>query len=137
MQRDDPPKPRCCWVRSPQSGSGTGGNAPETAFAPLILGNRAFERRLVELRPVNRHEHEFAVSSLPQQKVRQALLTAGADNEIRIGNPRRVETLVEHLVVDRVWRDPPGSNILRDVARRTHNLVAAAVVESDHQSEAG
>ena len=73
------------------SRSGPRDQAAEPALAPAIFGDRALERRAVEIRPIDRHEHEFAVGRLPQQEIGQPLLAAGADDEIGIGQIRRVE----------------------------------------------
>ena len=42
---------------------------PEPALAPVIFGNRVFQRRAVEIRPIGRHEHQLAVGSLPEQEI--------------------------------------------------------------------
>ena len=51
------------------SGSGSRDEAAETAFTPAEFGDRLLERGAVEVRPIDRHEHEFAVCRLPQQKI--------------------------------------------------------------------
>src|SRR5687767_13709232 len=47
-----------------------GSEAAEAALAPRIFVDRPLQRRLVEIRPVQRHEHEFAVGGLPHQEIR-------------------------------------------------------------------
>ena len=71
--------------------------AAEPPLAAAVFGDRALERGAVEIRPVDRHEHEFAVGRLPQQEVGQPLLAAGADDEVGIGQIGRVEVLAEHV----------------------------------------
>ena len=85
----------------PRSRSGFRGQTAEPALSPGIFGDRAFERGLVEIRPMDRHEHQFAVGRLPHQEVRQPLLAAGADDQIGIGNIGRVEISAERVGVDR------------------------------------
>ena len=72
-----------------------GDEAAEAALAPTVFADRRFERGTVEIRPVDRDEYQFAVGRLPEQKIRQPLLAAGADDEIGIGNVRRVEIAAE------------------------------------------
>ena len=47
-----------------------------------------FERGAIEVRPIDRHEDQFAIGRLPEQEIGQALLAAGADDEIGIGQIR-------------------------------------------------
>ena len=75
----------------PRSRSGPRDQAAEPALAAAIFGDRAFERGAVEIRPIGRHEHELAVGRLPQQEIRQPLLAAGADDQVGIGQIRRIE----------------------------------------------
>src|SRR6266436_9010219 len=65
--------------------------AAESALTAAVFGDCAFERGAVEIRPIGRNEHELAVGGLPQQKIRQALFTAGANHQVGIGQVRRVE----------------------------------------------
>ena len=86
------------------------GGAPLTAHEPVCAispPNRRsrrrysaialFERGAVEIRPVGRHEHKLAVGRLPQQEIRQPLLAAGADDQVGIGQIRRVEIAVRSV----------------------------------------
>ena len=41
--------------------------APKSPESKILL--RSFERRAVEVRPISRHEHELAISRLPQQEI--------------------------------------------------------------------
>ena len=73
------------------SRSGLRDQAAEAALAPAIFGDRAFERGAVEIRPIDRNENQFAIGGLPQQKIGQPLLAAGADDDVGIGQVGRVE----------------------------------------------
>src|SRR4051812_17398392 len=75
--------------------------AAETSLTPVIFGNRAFERGAVEVRPIGRYEHQLAVGDLPQQEIGQPLLAAGADDQIGIGQVRRIEILPDEVGGDR------------------------------------
>ena len=74
---------------------------PKRRSRLAIFGDRAFQRRLVEIGPVDRHEDQFAIGGLPHQEIRQPLLAAGADDEIGIGNVGRIEIAPERVGVDR------------------------------------
>src|ERR1700761_9635153 len=84
-----------------RSRSGFRSQAAEPALAPGIFGDRALERGLVEIGPMNGNENELAIGRLPHQEIRQPLLAAGADDQIRIGNFRSVEISAKRLIVDR------------------------------------
>ena len=79
----------------------------EPTFARRILVERRGEGRVVEIRPENRHEHQFGVGRLPEQEVRQPHLARGADDEVRIGDVGGVEPRGELLLADRVGIEPP------------------------------
>src|SRR5262249_59145262 len=66
--------------RLPSSGTGLGDQAAKSTLATTEFGDRAFERGAVEVGPVGRDENEFAIGRLPEQKIRQSLLTAGTDD---------------------------------------------------------
>ena len=67
----------------------------EPALAPAIFGDRVFKRGAIEIRPMHGQKHEFAISRLPQQKIRQTLLAAGADDQIRIRQVGGVEEIAD------------------------------------------
>src|SRR5664279_5750532 len=77
------------------SGSGLRDQAAEPALALVVFADRRLERGAVEVRPIGRHEHQFAVGRLPEQEIRQPLFAAGANDEIGIWNIRCVETLTD------------------------------------------
>ena len=103
------------------SGSGLRDQAAEPAFAPAIFGDRAFERGAVEVGPVGRNEHQFAVGRLPEQEVRQPLLAAGADDQIGVGQVGRVEIRPIESAVDR----PQAQRRLPRPARRSARAARA------------
>src|SRR4051812_22990427 len=71
---------------------------PEAPDARLIRGQRLLEVGAREVRPQDLGEVELAVGRLPHQEVRDPLLAAGADHQIRIMHLRRVEQLAERLL---------------------------------------
>ena len=120
----------------PRSGAGLRDQPAEPAFAPVIFGNRAFQRGAVEIRPIGRHEHQLAIGGLPEQEIRQPLLAAGADDEVGVGQVRRVEVLADQVGGDRFEaRCAPALTSAASRARGARDLLARAVVEGDDQRE--
>src|SRR5262245_22925061 len=74
-------------------------DAALTPFASLELGDRPLEMLLAEVRPQRIDEHQLGVSRLPKQEIADALLTAGADQQIGIGHPRRQQLALEVMLV--------------------------------------
>src|SRR4051812_44315458 len=79
------------------SGPRLGDETSEAALAAVIFGDRLLEHSAIEIGPVNGNEDELAIGRLPQEKVRQALLAAGADDEVGIGQIGCVETAGEQI----------------------------------------
>ena len=82
-------------------------------------------------------EDEFGIGALPQEIVRQALLAAGADQQIGIGNADGVEVAADQFRRDRCGIEPARLHRLRDIARGPGDLLAAAIVEGDDEGQAG
>ena len=118
-----------------RSRSGFRNEAAEPALASGIFGDRAFQRRLVEIRPVDRHEHELAVGRLPHQEIRQPLLAAGADDQIGIGNVGRIEILPERIGIDRGRIALAFRDLARQPLRGVRDLLPRTVVEGDDEGE--
>src|SRR5450631_182999 len=85
------PGPETGSAPTTASGSGLRDQAAEAALALLVFADCRLERGAVEIGPISRHEHQFTIGRLPEQEIRQPLLSAGADDEVGIGNIRRVE----------------------------------------------
>src|SRR5262249_28418520 len=100
-QRDLPAESHSRLARASGNGRETG-SAAEAALALLIGTNCTQEVDLAEGRPVRVAEVELAVGALPQEEARQPDLAAGADDEIRIRQIRRVEVLTDCLLGDPV-----------------------------------
>ncbi len=58
---------------------------PVAAFAVLVLGDDVEQMGLVEVGPEHGGEEEFGVGDLPEQEVADALLAAGADEDVGVG----------------------------------------------------
>src|SRR5688572_4445555 len=63
----------------------------EPARPALEVGERPIELERPEVRPQGPRDPELGVGDLPQQEVRHAHLTAGPDEQVRIGDPVGVE----------------------------------------------
>src|SRR5471030_3005624 len=74
------------------------GLAADAAIAPLAppeLGDSFLEMGLVEVGPQRVDEHQLGVGALPEQEVADALLAAGADQQVGIGNAGGQQLLLE------------------------------------------
>src|SRR5215216_53622 len=108
-------KPRCRLKRP------AGASAADAAISPLTpteLGNRLFQMVLAEIRPQRVDEHQLGIGTLPEQKIADALLAAGADQQVGIGHARRQQLLLEARLVDALGRELAGGNSARQVPRR-------------------
>src|SRR6478752_486351 len=74
-----------------RSRSGLCDQAAKAPLAPAKFNDYRFERATIKIRPIAGHENQFAIGRLPKQKIRQPLLAAGPDDEVRIGYIGRVE----------------------------------------------
>ncbi len=81
----------------------------------------------IEIRPQHVEKHQFRIGRLPQQEVRQPLLPARPDHQIRIGNANRRQPPLERRLVDLRGRKPPRRHRLGQRPRRPNDLVARAI----------
>src|SRR5580658_7762111 len=105
------------------------------AFAAVIVAERVFEVALAEIGPHGAGEDELGVSGLPEQEVADALLAAGADDEIGVGHVGGEEMMREEILVDGLGRQRPGLRQLGDGAGGTDDLGAAAIGKRHGQSQ--
>src|SRR4051794_41073593 len=99
--------------------------APEAADTRLVGGQRLLEVRAREVGPQDLREVQLAVGGLPEQEVRDALLAARADHEVRVVHLGRVEQRAEGLLAAAAV-----------ALGRVEDLRAAAVVEGHEQRDA-
>ena len=81
------------------------------------LQERRVERLGPEVRPERLAPIELGVGGLPDQEVRQALLASGPDQQVRVGQARRVQRGTDGGLVDRLSRED-----LRDLFRYLSEL---------------
>src|SRR5215470_16509588 len=71
-------------------------------LAPTELGNGVLKIGLAEVGPQGAAEHQLSIGRLPQQKIADALIAAGADQQVRFGQLVRPQVTLQHLLVDRL-----------------------------------
>src|SRR6266511_2502948 len=107
--------------------------AAETPGSASELEERRVERLRPEIGPQDVAGVELRVGGLPDEEVRQSLLAAGSDHEVRIWLARRVESARDRGLIDLVGGDPTRCQ----TAKGVHELGAAGVVEGDVQRQPG
>src|SRR6185295_7065968 len=111
--------------------------AAEASVAGHITLDRALKRFPSEIRPVLVDDDELRISALPQQKIREPFLAAGADEQIRV---RYVSGI--HMGGKNVGRNLGGIQIpahtcFGESARGACNLLPAAIIERNDEPHAG
>src|SRR5688572_25549906 len=104
--------------------------AAEAALALAVGLDREVERRGVEIRPERLGEVELRVRELPEEEVADALLPAGADEQVRLGRIAHREVPGEVFLAQF-----PERALLRQPAERLEQVPAPAVVRGDRQGE--
>ena len=103
------------------AGSTSGAEPP---LARRILLQRGDERRIVEIGPQDRQEHEFGVGRLPEQEIRQPHFAGRADDEVRIGNVRRYRAARRIRSASIACGiETPVANVARQAPRRLDDLL--------------
>ena len=74
---------------------------------------------------------ELRIGRLPQQEVGQAQLSAGADNQLGVGDAPGVEVAAQLVRIQVVGVGPPVDAVLGEGLGRPDQLVPAAIVETD------
>src|SRR5689334_24586715 len=105
--------------------------AAEASMAAGELEQRGVERIGPEVGPQRVAAVELRVRRLPDEEVREPLLAAGPDHEIRVGQAGGVERGADRLLVDLLGRDAARG----ETTERVHELGAAGVVEGDVEQQ--
>ena len=95
------------------------------------LEQRGVEGVRPEVRPEGVAGVELGVGGLPDEEVREALLAAGADDEVRVGQAGRVERAADRRLVDLGRRDAAGGKL----PDRIDDLGPPGVVERDVEEQ--
>ena len=97
--------------------------------------DRRVERGRVEVRPQQVGEIELGVGELPEQEIADALLAAGADEEIGLGRVRHRKVRLERFGHERPARRERLGMRGEIAARGLRDVPAAAVVGGDGERE--
>ena len=82
-------------------------------------------------------EDELRIGRLPGQKVRDALLARGADDEVRIRECRGYRGLPRRYPFDIIRIEGPRLHLLGQRPHGADDLLATAIIEGDHEGQAG
>src|SRR5688572_24861762 len=97
------------------------------AITPLARGKR-FQRRLqvrnLEIRPQDVADVNFGVREIPQQEIADAVIAAGADEQVRIGNIREFQFGREAFFVDVIHTQRSAGDRGREFACCLHDVPA-------------
>src|ERR1700757_774415 len=110
--------------------SARGGIAP---VAAMISPDGGPEARPLEAGPQAIEKDQLRIGALPEQEVADALLAAGADQEIGVGDVAGQQMPGEHRLVDRRRLKAPPPRLLRDAPRRAGDLGPPAIAQRDRQ----
>ena len=109
----------------------------EAALPLLELLDRAEEVLAAEVGPQHVREAQLGVCDLPEQIVRDAMLTGGSHQQVRVGHVRRIQVLVHHTFVDAFGIEAAGGDVTGDrayvvvPATYTYKQKGKPVTESD------
>src|SRR5580658_1325207 len=103
--------------------------------APGVFLQRLEKLRLAEIGPERGGDDQFRVGNLPQQKIADAHLAAGADEKVRVRIMTGVKVLRNQLLVDFRRLQLPFLDLLRHAADGLDYFCAGAVTERQNQSE--
>src|ERR1700682_5349756 len=106
-------------------------NAAITPLTPAELGDRLFQVLLAEIRPQRVDEHQLGVGTLPQHEIADALLAAGADQQVGVGHARRQQLALEEILVDAIGRQLARRDLPGKAAGGLQDLGARAIVDAD------
>ena len=106
-----------------------------------VVTQGAQEVDLADVRTEGLHEVELAVRALPQHEVAEALLTRGADDQVGVALPTRVEVLRDELLVDALGQVFEGVALLLmradDAAHGIRDLGAPPIADRQVDVEPG
>jgi hypothetical protein len=105
----------------------------EAPLAPLEARDGGEEIVLREVGPEPVEERELGVGRPVEQEVRQAKLSAGADDEVGIPDAQAREARAQHRGVDIHGVEPPRDGLRGELARGRGDLLPAAVGEGERE----
>src|SRR3974377_443625 len=99
--------------------------------------DRLFQVALGEIGPQGLGEDQLGIGALPEQKVADALLATGADQQVRVRNIRGEKMTGDAILVDFLGGKRPARRLCRDRAHRCNNFSAPAIGKGNRQSASG
>src|SRR4051812_34995588 len=106
-------------------------DAAIATLAAAELGDGALEMLLAEVGPQRVDEHQLGVGTLPEQEIADALLAAGADQQVGIGHAGGQQLPLEQVLVDLLRCELARRDLGREIAGRLDDLVTRAVVDAN------
>src|ERR1700730_10840572 len=120
----------CSEPRSVRTNGCTVPAFPAAEFIDCLL-----QVALREIGPQRLGEEELRIGALPQQKVADAFVAAGADQQIGVGELRRKQMAGEAFLVDRRRGYIAGCNLFRYRLDRSNNLGTPAIGQRNRQGD--
>src|SRR6516164_7951287 len=107
----------------------------ETPLTPTVFGDCTLKCGAIEIGPIDRHEDELAISCLPEQEIRQALLAAGADDYIGVRQIRLVKMTRQELRRDVIRRKAARKHFESEPPRCARDFLPRAIIESNDEHQ--
>ena len=112
-------------------------SSPKRRCRPTEMLDRGVELALAEVRPQRVAEIQLGVGEIPQQEIADALLAAGADQQVGIRQPGQRQVRAERGLVDVVGAQLAGDAALGELPRGPSDVPAPAVGDGDDERHAG
>src|SRR5215469_9988704 len=129
-----PPRSGLACATRPSRGriSGLGnralcGGLPKAPLAAGEDGKTLLEVSQAEVGPQPRTEMQLRVGQIPKQKIAEALLATGADEEIGLGQPRQCNLPGEQIFGEVLRTRGTAGALQRQLACRLDDVPAAAI----------
>src|SRR5271170_5661879 len=103
------------------------------AFAPAEFIDRLLQVAFRKIWPQRLRKEELGIGALPKQKIADALLAAGPNQQIRFGKIRGKQVARKASLVDRVYGEAAGRHLMCNLADRGDDLRAGAIGQGDRQ----
>jgi hypothetical protein len=84
-------------------------------------------------RPEDVGHHEFRITDLPEQEIRDPHLASSAKEQIRIGEARGVESIRDRRLIDRLWVEAAFRGVFGDRSCGISEFGAASIIEGERE----
>ena len=113
----------------------TGADQTKTPVSSAVVFQRFQIGRFPEVGPEGFGNINLRVGNLPEQEVAHPQLAAGANQQIRVRHPARIEMLGNDFLVDVLRTDPFRLHLACDRTDGIDDLGATAVTQRQHQRQ--